>query len=317
MVKPAIILITGAGGFIGSRVTRMVAEDLPDCSVIGVGRTPASLAGVSSPNYEYFAADLLNPASFKTLPRKVDVVMHLAGDGKSFHPPERCTPQVFSNVVATSHLADYAAFAKARLLIFASSVYVYSGNAGPPFCEDSVGLPGENLGATKLAAEVLLKTRALAGQFKAVSLRIFTVYGPGAQPQQFIPQAVEKLVAQGIPARFGAPDRKRDFIYVDDVARAFVKSVSLDEREFVFEALNVGTGVPTSIQEIVRLLAKLLGSEKEISFSAQGGPNHPADTDHQADLRRTRSVIHWEPKVLLEEGLRLTLKSIKNSSGGL
>lgn len=70
-------------------------------------------------------------------------------------------------------------------------------------------IPCENLGATKLASESLLKSRAVAGQFKAISFRIGTVYGPGAGPEQFIPQAIMKLSSPDPIVKFGARNIKK------------------------------------------------------------------------------------------------------------
>ena len=146
-------------------------------------------------------------------------------------------------------------------------------------------IPGETLGATKLASEALLKARTYAGQFKALAFRIGTVYGPGASPEQFIPQAIKKLTSSDHVAKFGPADIRRDFICIDDVADAFVKAVErLYERDFMYEALNLGTNVSTSIKEIVAILAEITGSKKEIIFGTFKNIGSIADTDHQLDM---------------------------------
>ena len=306
----AHILITGAGGFIGSKVACAMAKELGACAISGVGRNPQPVRHPPLPNYQYIHCDLLDRKALGALPDKIDFLVHLAGDGRTFIPPHEYSQQILTNVVMTSNVADYAVKAKAGLVIFASSVYVYSGVRSIPFQEDSIVLPAENLGATKLAAESLLKARANAGQFKVLSLRIFTVYGPGSRRKQFIPQAIEKLTGSDEVAKFGPSEVKRDFVYIDDVVRAFVCGLKLERRDFSYDVFNVGSGIARSIKEVVRRLADILGTHKQISFDATGRPRHPADIDHQADISAARSALAWQPEISMDTGLKRTVESM-------
>ncbi len=303
------IVVTGASGFIGSQVSLNLARKFPNFSVIGIGRRNILVDNLDFQNYEYVTCDLMNVEMHKCLPSSVDVLIHLAGDRRTFVKLDDYSPQAVSNIMMTSRVADYAFLAKAKLFIYSSSVYVYSGNSTLPFKEDSFDIPGENLGATKLASESLLKARAVAGQFKALSFRIGTVYGPGASRRQFIPQAIIKLSSPDPVAKFGKGDVKRDFIFIDDVVRAFTSGLKLLEKNFTYNAMNVGTNVPTSIREVVQILADLLGSKKQIKFSKINKAANKADTDHQLDISMIHSVLKWQPEVSLREGLHKTIKS--------
>lgn len=307
------ILVTGASGFIGSKVSRILAETLPDSSVIGIGRKKMPSNAPDFPNYEYFSCDLLENSLNNSLPGEVDVVMHLAGDRRTFVKPDDYTPQTYSNIVLTSNMADYAYSAKAKLFIYASSVYVYSGNTDPPFLEDSVAIPRENLGATKLASESLLKARAYAGQFKALSFRIGTVYGPGSSQGQFIPQAIEQLSSADPVAKFGSGDVKRDFIFIDDVAQAFAAGIRSLDRNVTYDAFNIGTNTQTSISEVVQILVDLIGTKKQIEFTASDKAGNDADTDHQLDIKKIGSFLGWQPHVTLHEGFSRTIESLNST----
>lgn len=302
------ILVTGASGFIGSRVAEVVAARWPEATVVGVGRSARPPRPSKLANYEYVSCDLSEAGIEQKLPSRINVVMHLAGDRRTFIPPQEYTRQTMANVVNTSRMADYAAQAGAELFLFASSVYAYSGQTTAPFQEDKLCLPAENLGATKVAAESLLRARAIAGQFKALAFRIFTVYGPGSSAGQFIPQAIAKLGSAEPVAKFGAPDVQRDFVYLDDVAEAFAAGLAFRQRDIQFEAVNIGSGQGTSIREVVQLLAGLMGSRKQITFDP--GPQSKADTNHQADIAHAQSLLGWKPAVLLEAGLRRTLEAL-------
>lgn len=262
------------------------------------------------PNCDYIECDLLDSNALSKLPKRIDVLVHLAGDGRSFIQPEEYTRQILSNIVVTANVADYATTAQAGLVVFASSGYVYSGNTTVPFREDSITLPAENLGSTKLGAESMLKARAIAGQFKALSLRIFTVFGPGSPPEQFIPEAIVKLTSSDMIAKFRSPDVKRDFVFIDDVVQAFIQSLMLRNTDFTYDVFNIGTGLQTSTKEAVLLVANILGTSKQIEFDSGGRRPNPADTDHQADVMRSRSVLNWQAQVPLDIGLRRTIESM-------
>ncbi len=310
-MKPLRILVNGATAFLGSKALQTLSENFPGASIVNIGRRKASIQSSGLSNTEYISCDLLGD-TFKTrLPGHADVIIHLAGDRRTFVSADDYTSQTYSNVIMTSNMADYAYSAKAALFIYASSVYVYSGNSSTPFYEHSVDIPGDILGATKLASECLLKARATAGQFKALAFRIGTVYGPGASPEQFIPQTIQKLQSPDPVAKFGNGGVKRDFIFVEDVACACTDALQLIEKDFIFEALNVGTDTPTSIQKVVQELADLIGTKKKVIFSNAGDAGNKADTNHQLDIAKIRSLLGWQPKVSLREGLRQTMESFR------
>lgn len=302
------ILVTGASGFIGSKVAETLSKKFSDAVISGTGRSKSPFSPADPPNYKHIECDLMDSEIQKKLPDEIDVIIHLAGDRRTFVKPDELSKQAFSNILMTSHMADYAASAKVKLFLYSSSVYVYSGNKDIPFREEPLTIPRENLGATKLASEALLKARAFSGQFKAASFRMGTVYGPRSGATQFIPQAIMKLKSPDPAAKFGAGDVKRDFVYVDDVANAFTSAISvLLGKDFNYEALNVGSGKAVSIREVVKVLAEELGTEKKIEFSIPADKGNKADTDHQLDLTRIRSVLGWQPEYSLAEGLRQTI----------
>ena len=303
------IVITGASGFIGSRVSRFMADKFPNSPIIGVGQRESLPDKPANQNFCYVSCNVLD-GKLNYLPEKVDIVVHLAGDRRTFVKHHEFTTQMRSNVEMTVLMADYAYKAGAKLFLYASTVYVYSGNAELPFREDFVEIPSDNLGATKLASESLLKARAVAGQFKAVSFRIGTVYGPGSSHEQFIPQAIAKLSLPDQVAKFGPADIRKDFVFIDDVAMAYVEAVKkMVGRDFYYEALNVGTDRAMSIREVVQILANEIDPEKQIEFGTFKNVGSKADTDHQLDITRINEVLGWRPNISIEEGLKRTIKS--------
>jgi UDP-glucose 4-epimerase len=188
---------------------------------------------------------------------------------------------------------------RAKRWIGTSSVYIYSGEDLIPFSETSLSLPSEYLGASKMACEALLKAEALSSGFSATVLRLFTVYGPSARKTQLIPQVVEKLLASTTEVQLGPGDSVRDFIYIDDVVEAYVLALS-QECEVPYSVYNIGSGVGTSVREVVEVLKKLLNIDKQVDFAKSG---RFSTKGHLADVRIAYNLLGWKPTYSLEQGL--------------
>ena len=302
------IVVTGANGFIGSWVCRTLLQKYPKAKVVGVGRTPAWKGVLPSSSFQYISCDLITPEAYKTLPTTADIIIHLAGDRRTFVPHKDFAGQFMVNSYMTSMLAEYAARVGTQLFIYASSVYIYSG-CNIPFKEHKLELPEEMLGASKLAAEALLKAWALTGQFNVLACRIFTVYGPGSNLKQFIPQAIEKLSSKENPIRFGAGEIQRDFIYVKDIADALSQAVNLMDSDIGFEAVNIGSGKGTRIREVIETLSILLTVNKEVCYDLLS-PKLSGDTDHVANIQKAALLLNWTPQYSLEQGLKDLLDTL-------
>tara|TARA_Y100001970_G_C14152763_1_gene813699 strand:- start:145 stop:1053 length:909 start_codon:yes stop_codon:yes gene_type:complete len=289
------ILITGSDGFIGKHICRTIIKLHPEFNIFGVGRNK----DVYSADYKYISCDLLNIEDIKKLPNKIDIIIHLAGDARSFIDPLENSSQEVSNFIMTSNISDYAIKIGVKLIIFASSVYVYSGNLAP-FSEKNIPAPIENLGKSKLKAENLLKSIAFAGYYKSISLRLFTVYGLGSNERQFIPQAIKKINSSNSTLTFHSADIIRDFIYIDDVVKAFISSIKQIDFNFTYEVFNIGTGTGTSIREIISLLLNKLNSKKEIKFTKN---TINIDSNHVANIDYARKILNWKPNIRLNDGL--------------
>jgi nucleoside-diphosphate-sugar epimerase len=300
------ILVTGTRGFIGSHVVNGVALAFPERQVYALIRGK-SAPKFELPNISTLTCDLLESDLKKTLPSSIHTLLHFAAISNTFLANDDVNRQFFNNLLMTSALVKFAKSTKVKIFGLASSVYIYSGLSSTPFKEDHIEIPGESLGASKIAAEAILKMYAFQEEFRSIAYRIFTVYGPGSRATQFIPQAIKKLKSKEETVEFGSATIKRDFIYIDDVVNAVVTSLKNTEKFDLFEPLNVGTGVATPIGDVVKNLAKLLGTSKKIRFTQNSLGK--SDLDHCADIEKMARLTGWEPNIDLQTGLKKTLKS--------
>lgn len=306
------ILITGAAGFIGSHVANGLALEYPKSEIFTTVRdNPIKEYLEKMPlNISPIVCNLMNSNLVKILPKNIDIILHFAANSQSFISPLNANLQFFNNLQMTSSLVNYAITNNVKTFAFASSVYIYSGVASIPYKEEILSIPSEPLGASKIAIEALIKMKSLEGQFNSIAYRLFTVYGPGSRTTQFIPQAIEKLQNNDSVAHFGAGNIKRDFIYISDAVDAIITSLKNKQKFNPFQPLNVGTGIATSIDEVLKILAELIGTNKEILYTDL--PLGIADVDHCASLKNIKKLIKWRPKTNLRTGLEKTIQYYRN-----
>lgn len=294
------LLVTGGAGFVGSHLAGSLLADGHEVDVIddlstGEARNVPSGA-------ELIELDLGAPGAASKLPdRDYAAILHLAGQSsgeKSFDDPLR---DLDANARSTVLLADWALARGIPALVHASSMGVYGQPAELPVGEETEPRPISWYGASKLAAERAL---AVAGErgLRTVSLRMFSIYGPGqdlSEMRQGMVSIFLAMLLRGEPVEVhGALDRVRDFVYVDDCVAAWRRALDSD----VSGAFNVGTGKGTSVQELVAALIAAAGLPEDHPVHSIG--TTPGDqTAMIADPRRAAAQLAWEAKTTLEDGL--------------
>tara|TARA_B100001093_G_scaffold506162_1_gene564645 strand:- start:80 stop:1000 length:921 start_codon:yes stop_codon:yes gene_type:complete len=304
------ILITGAEGFIGlALVNHLVAESKQDDEIICMIRKEESSVLPISSKIKIVSHDLLN-SNLPLLPLGIDIIIHLAAISKTFLSSSDGREQLLANILATSNVLKIAEETNVKKLIFASSVYVYSGIKARSFNEKMPLHPIEPLGISKHTSEMILRSHAKSSNLTILAMRLFTVYGAGSKETQFIPEAIKKFKHSDKKVLFGNPSVKRDFIYITDVVRAF--KLAIDTNIFKgFHALNIASGKPHSIKETVEMIKRLTSSTKKINFIEQNENDRSIDLDHCGNIYFAKKHLKWSPIVSFEEGLKDTINVIK------
>ncbi|MEA2074367.1 MAG: GDP-mannose 4,6-dehydratase [Euryarchaeota archaeon] len=294
-------LVTGCAGFIGSHlVERLLVEGFEvvgiDCFTDYYSREikEANMEdALNHKNFEFCEEDLLDRDTYP----EVDYVFHEAAQagvraswGKSFEIYTR------NNIEATQKLLEFYKDREIRKFVFASSSSVY-GDTELPMQENSLLKPVSPYGVTKLAGENLCYLYWKNYGVPTVSLRYFTVYGPGQRPDMAIHKFVKAILNEEEIIVFGDGTQTRDFTFVDDVVEANILAAN---SEIEGEVFNVGGGSRISVTDLIKLLEETTEKKARINYiEKQKGDVR----DTLADTGKISNELNWKPRVKIEEGL--------------
>jgi len=307
MKTPTRILVTGGAGFIGVHtVGRLVADG---ATVLVVDDRRHACGEALPPNVEVEAADLNSPATAQAVARfKPDAILHLAAQGGVSRSVRDPAGDALVNVLGTVALLKASADAGCRRFVFASSGgAIYGRAARLPTPERTVAKPLSPYGAAKLAAEGYLGMFARTFGLRTLALRYSNVYGPfqdGTGEAGVVAITCERLLSGRPPQVRGDGHQTRDFVFVADVAEANLRGLTSS----VTGAINIGTGIATSVRTVVSELAAAAAYSGPIDF-VEGRPGEVRDT--ALDTRRARKLLGWEPSTSLRDGLRQTFTSFR------
>lgn len=293
------ILLTGASGFVGQHVAHLLVERGFQVSALQRGSLGIELPPMVEPIY----ADLSDPASLAKVPRNWHGVIHLAG--ASIPSLFTTTAPVVQNVAMTLNLLEH--LQEARVLLV-SSCHVYA-PSDVPRVEDGLIVPQGRYGLSKHLVEQLAPHYAHRLDIRIA--RPFNHLGPHQRPELVIPSLLRRLAAtkdETGPVRMQGMDSVRDFIDVRDVAAAYLAILELDSPPH--RTFNVCTGTGRSIGELVALLLRLLGPEREVLF--EGKPNSSDDIPFLVGSPdRLMADSGWRPELSLEQSLRAMLQTMQ------
>jgi UDP-glucose 4-epimerase len=293
-------LITGGAGFIGGHLAHALLADGWRVDVVDDLSTGSS-ANVP-PQAELIQLDLGARGAVDRLPAvRYDAICHLAGQSsgeKSFDDPER---DFDANARSAVALAVWAGRHGIPLLVHASSMGVYGDVRSHPVDETTEPRPVSFYGASKLAAERAL---AVTPNVRGISLRMFSIYGPGQDLDEMRQGMVSIFLAmalRGEPIEVRGPlDRGRDFVYVEDCVEAWLRALMSSDAS---GPINIGTGVCTSIRLLLSEMLEQLGVPehpiRELEVRTPGD-----QFALSASTRRAEETLGWKARVDLRTGLQ-------------
>jgi UDP-glucose 4-epimerase len=306
------VLVTGGAGFIGSHLVERLLEEGHKVTVLdneATGRRENV-----PPAVRYLKGDVAQSEDLKpAFAEGPDAVFHVAGQVsliRSFSDP---ATDLRTNVQGTLGVIQACLKHRVPRLLFASSMQVYGDTDVVPTPEEVPCRPASYYGITKYAAERFVHTTAersdLDFALRVTSFRMYNVYGPRQaldNPYQGVLGIFLGNLLRGEPLTvFGDGEQSRDFVYVSDVADAWVKA--LENPASYGCVFNLGSGQETSINRLADLALAALGRSRR-DHAVRHAPGRPGELRRvAADVARARDVLGWKPQTSFADGLAQTV----------
>lgn len=299
------LLVVGGSGFIGQYVVRKGVYLGWNVTSVGLHtRETSSL----TPGANHAVADMAQAASLAKLgDNRFDYVVNLGGyiDHTLFSSGGRSL--ISSHFDGLLNLIEFLDRTTIKRFVQIGSSDEY-GDGPAPQHENLREQPISPYSVGKAAATHFLQMLHRTEAFPAVVLRLFLTYGPGQDERRVLPQIIRGcLQDREFPVSAGG--QLRDFCYAEDTARAIF--LALDAESVKGEVLNVGSGIPITIRSVIERICSIIGKGRPQygRLPYRAGENGAL----YANTEKIRRLIGWIPEVALDEGLRLTIESIKQS----
>lgn len=295
------ILVTGGAGFIGSHIVDLLIAR--GDQVVVVDNLVSGKEENIHPDAAFYRLDLTSKDLLEVFEReKPEVVIHQAAQIQVDTSVKDPIHDANTNIIGTIQLLEACRKTGVKKVIYASSAAVYGNPVYLPLDEKHPIHPLSGYGVSKYTAEHYLAVYAHLYQLSYTILRYANVYGIRQDPRGeggVISIFVNKVLREEPLTIFGDGEQTRDYIYVEDVARANLAAIERGEGEI----LNIGTGVRTSLNDIVQYFNAISGFKNQVVY----GEERPGDIKHSFyDISKARRVLNWEPETSLKEGLAKT-----------
>jgi NAD dependent epimerase/dehydratase len=310
------VLVTGAGGFIGSHlVEALVREGAAVRAFVHYnGRNDWGnlelVPGDVVSQIEVVHGDIQDPFGVSRAVTGSDVVFHLAaliGIPYSYVAPQS---YVATNVSGTLNVLEAVRAHEVERLVHTSTSETYGTALRTPIDEEHP-LQGQSpYSASKIAADKLVESYARSFNVEAVTLRPFNTYGPRQSLRAMVPTMLSQALAGSGAIRLGSLHPVRDLTYVADTVRAFLAVSTADG--VTGSVLNAGSGSGTSVGDLVRLVLAVVGSDAEVvRDEARVRPAESEVDELIADSTALQRLTGWAPQVELRDGLAATADWIR------
>lgn len=311
------MLVTGAGGFIGSHLVERLSELGANVRAM-VRYNSAGGAGWldASPvrqHVEVVFGNVEDRDGVRKAVRGIDAVFHLAaliGIPYSYDAPDS---YVRTNIVGTLNVLQAARDEQVALTVHTSTSEVYGSAAFVPMTEEHPLRGQSPYSATKIGADKLAEAFHLSFGLPVITVRPFNTYGPRQSERAVIPTIIAQVL-NGERVRLGNLRPTRDFTYVTDTVGGFIRAA--ESGEAVGSAVNLGTGSEVSVGELANRIMARVGRTVPVEEEDQRMRPEGSEVDRLcSDNSRARTLLGWQPRVSLDEGLGLTIDWIAGRAG--
>ncbi len=296
-------IVTGGSGFIGSHVVDKLMSAGHEVIVLDYGVKP------HRHDVDFANIDIVNYSSVLEATKGADYVFHLAAMSNVNHAFEKPVYTVELNVTGTVNILEAARQNKAKRVIFASTVWVYTGCTGTYVNEEApFFMPGAGhiYSSSKIASEFFIHDYQNLYGLPFAILRYGIPYGPRMREELVIPIFLKKAFNGESITITGDGSQYRNFIYIEDLAEAHILALKPEAEN---QILNLEGMRQISIKEVAETIQKLVSNNVKIEYL----PARPGDFQgKEASNDKVKRLLGWEPKVDFEEGMGKTIEWYKS-----
>ena len=244
------ILITGGAGFIGSNLSSFLINKKFNITIVDDLST-GKKSNVSGKKINFFKKDVININTLK-INKKIDIIIHLAARAEILITQKQESIYAKANIQSLQSALNFASRNSIKKFIFASSASIYGDTKNKPINENYIPGPKHFYGYTKLVGEEMIKHYSRIHNFNYTIFRFFNIYGNNSNA------VVAKFIAQKLQKKkitiYGTGKQKRDFLHIDDLSRAILKSIKIKKSNN--QTYNLGSSKPTSIIDLKNIISK-------------------------------------------------------------
>lgn len=306
----AVVLVTGGAGFIGSHLTEALLQEGHRVRVLddfSTGKRENLIFGKEYSSLKIIEGDIRDLAVCQKAMKGIEHVFHQAALPSVQRSVEDPLGSNAVNAGGTLNILFAAREERVKRVIYASSSSIYGDTPTLPKHEEMVSNPLSPYALQKYIGEQYCRLFYQLYGLETVSLRYFNIFGRKQDPNSIysavIPKFIDALLQGSPPIIFGDGEQSRDFTYIENVVQGNLLAMSAEHLHG--EAINIACAERTSLNQLVNILKKILGSKlSPVYEEARKG-----DVRHSlADIRKGKEILNYEPKVGIEMGLKKTVE---------
>ncbi len=315
-LRKKCVLITGAGGFIGSHLTEKLVDSGYAVKAFVHYNSRNSWGWLDSSackaRIEVISGDIRDMDIVRHAMRDVDIVFHLAaliGIPYSYHSPEA---YVDTNIKGTLNILQAARDFSPKKVVVTSTSEIYGTAQFVPITEAHPVNPQSPYAATKSAADLLALSFHRSFNLPVAIVRPFNTYGPRQSARAVIPTIIVQILSGKKNIKLGALTPTRDLTYVEDTVDGFIRAGECSKS--AGEIINFGNNSEISIGDMARLISQYL--DREIKIESDQKRKRPLKSEVErlwADNAKAKRMLNWTPKYSLEAGLKKTIAWFKQN----
>lgn len=301
------VLITGVAGFIGSNLADRLVND-KNYRVIGIDNLAYGVKEQIPEGVEFHKLDIRSKDIYEVF-KGIDYVYHFAAKNSIVDCQNDPLETSDINITGTINVFEASRRANVKKVIYAESSALYEGSDVIPTPETEVK-PQSFYAISKVAGMLFAEGYKRFFNVNSTALRYFCVYGPRQDYRRTVPPVfsafIIKLLKGEQPIIYGTGDKRRDFIYVDDINDFHIQCMSDNRTDG--KVFNLGSGENFSVKEIYEMISKLLGSDIKPIYKN----DLPGEAfQNLADITEAKN-LGWSPKISLKDGLNRSIDFIKS-----